>query len=94
MRRLGLGAESRSSHTSGQGELLDEDEWLLSGLALELGMPKITLHSWLKRGWLKARRGQKRSGQWIVWADEEEVERLRRLRALPAGYNVRQMWLR
>jgi hypothetical protein len=69
-----------------------EDEWWLADLARELRMPAGTLHGWIRRGWVEARK-QESSGRWIVRADEEEMERLRQLRALPLGHNDHYRWL-
>jgi DNA invertase Pin-like site-specific DNA recombinase len=83
--RSGLSSWSRSR---ADGGVLGADEWWLNQLALELGMPQITLHSWLRRGWVS---GQKlpggSMGRWIVWADGPELDRLRRLRACPRGWS-------
>jgi DNA invertase Pin-like site-specific DNA recombinase len=58
-----------------------DDEWWLSDLSRELGMPQPTVHSWVRRGWIRGRKSLGAGGRWIVWADAEELERLRRLRA-------------
>lgn len=93
MRRLGL-MRARYLQPKAQGELLSKDEWWLAQLALELGMPKVTLYVWIRRGWIRARQGPEPQKRWIVWADEEELKRLRQLRALPEGYHVREkLWL-
>lgn len=78
---------SRSVDRSG----LDKDEWWLPTLACELSMPQITLYLWLRRGLLKARRSEE--GRWIAWADPEELERLRQVRAVPHGYHTRKHWV-
>jgi len=83
----------RSGHTSWSrsrpgGGVLGTDEWWLNQLASELGMPQITLHSWLRRGWVSGRKlPGGRMGRWIVWADSQELDRLRRLRACPRGWS-------
>ncbi len=89
MRRLGLTAEKRPG-TKGRDGSLGEDEWWLSRLAAELGMPKVTLYGWVRHGRVKARRGHDPQGRWIVWADQKELKRLRRLQTLPAGYHTRK----
>ena len=58
------------------------DEWTLPELAYTLAMPEPTLYAWLRKGHLKARRDQG-SGQWLLWADASELQRLRRLRQAP-----------
>ena len=91
MRRLGL---SRRRPRSKGREGLAQHEWWLWELAKEIGgMPEATLYGWLRRGWVKARQQQQEPRHWIVWADEAELERLRQLRARPAGYYVRRLWV-
>jgi DNA invertase Pin-like site-specific DNA recombinase len=83
--RCGLSSGSRSQPDGG---VLEEDEWWPRQLALELGMPPITLHSWLRRGWVQGeKRPGGRMGRWVVWADGPELDRLRRLRACPRGWS-------
>lgn len=94
LKRLGL-TDPRRDNGGGNPEAdLGEDEWCLSPLAAELGMHKSSLRAWVERDWVKARQEQHPPWRWIVWADEEELERLRELRALPRGYHVREkLWL-
>ena len=60
----------------------EADEWTLPELAYTLDMPLPTLYSWLRKGHLKARR-EAVSKQWLIWANMDEVERLRALRQAP-----------
>jgi Recombinase zinc beta ribbon domain len=53
-------------------------EWRLKDLAARLGLHVKTLGGWRRRGWL-AGRWVAGAGCWLVWADAEEVRRLRRL---------------
>jgi hypothetical protein len=76
MRRLGSRTQGHPSLEGQQGSL-EENEWWLSELATEVGMPKVTLYGWIRRGWVRARQHRERPRRWIVWADEKEVERLR-----------------
>jgi len=59
-------------------------EWSLPELARTLEMPAVTLFNWLRKGWLNARQvprgGQQ---QWLIWADDQELERLRARRQAP-----------
>ena len=71
---------------------LGPDEWTPSDLAAELGMPTATLHSWIIRGWITARRVRNNRHQ-IITADAAELNRLRQLRARPPGYYQRRRWL-
>jgi hypothetical protein len=59
-----------------------EHEWTIAALAAELQMPSITLDSWRRRGWVRARKSDAR---WLLWADEAELTRLRVLRVAPKG---------
>jgi DNA invertase Pin-like site-specific DNA recombinase len=85
---LARGGLSSWSRSRPDGGVLGADEWWLNQLASELGMPQITLHSWLRRGWVDGRKLPGGSmGRWIVWADGPELDRLRRLRACPRGWS-------
>jgi DNA invertase Pin-like site-specific DNA recombinase len=66
-------------------EKLKPNEWTLAALADRLGMSRITLHSWIGRGWVRARKvpSPRPSGLWILWADKNEIERLAALRTAP-----------
>jgi hypothetical protein len=63
-------------------------EWLLSDLALELNMPSVTLFSWIRKGWVRARPVEHRGRKlWLVWADGAECERLRARRQGPRRWS-------
>ena len=58
-----------------------EKEWTVTALSKELDIPRTTLQTWKNRGWLHViRRLPGIRGQIIYWADDCEVDRLRRLR--------------
>jgi len=59
-------------------ELLRDDEWWLTDLARELAMSHLKLRDWAKRDWLHSRKTPLQ-GRWILWADADEVVRLREL---------------
>lgn len=65
---------------------LKPGEWWFGDLAHALQLPHPTLYSWMRRGWVNARRLDIGQGRWIVWADDEELDRLRRLRACPKSW--------
>jgi DNA invertase Pin-like site-specific DNA recombinase len=65
---------------------LDTNEWFLADLAHELNMPQVTLHNWQRRGWVEARKLDDRRGRWVLWADRDEIERLRKLRITKQGW--------
>ena len=91
MRRLGLCQRERRQQPP-EG-LLGEHEWLLGELAGRIRMPKQTLYTWIRRGWVSSRQLQDHARRWVVWADEAELERLRRLHELPRGYHTHRKWI-
>jgi len=66
-----------------EGSSPTDNEWWISDLSRHLQIPKPTLHLWVYRGWVHARQLPGRQGAWIVWADAEELDRLRRLHRCP-----------
>jgi DNA invertase Pin-like site-specific DNA recombinase len=61
-------------------ELLDTNEWWLADLARELQLGYQKLGDWARRGWVHSRQTPIQ-GRWILWADSDEVIRLRQLLA-------------
>ena len=59
------------------------DEWWLSDLSRHLQIPKPTLYLWVRKGFVHARQLPGVQGSWIIWADAEELDRLRRLHRCP-----------
>ena len=50
-----------------------------------------TMRNWHDRGWVLGRMSAEIGGAWILWADEAELERLRRLRSWrPVGADQRR----
>ena len=70
---------------------LGEHEWWLRDLAEHLGMSKITLDAWVRRGWAD---GYLHPGARliVVRADPAETERLRVLHETPRGQHMRRPW--
>jgi DNA-binding transcriptional MerR regulator len=60
-------------------EMLGPGEWRLSDLARQLCVHPSKLRRWCRRGWVPARRPLA-VWSYIIWADHEEIDRLRRLR--------------
>lgn len=59
-------------------DLIGKDEWWIPDLARRLGVIAQKVHYWVKRGWIHWRRTP--SGKHlIIWADKDEVHRLRQL---------------
>lgn len=66
---------------------LKPSEWWFGDLAHTLQLPHPTLYTWMRRGWVNARQLQSVQGRWIIWADDEELDRLRRLRKCPKTWH-------
>ncbi len=65
---------------------LEADEWWLADLAAELAMPIATMHRWQRVGWVASRKVTAAGGRWAIYADADELHRLRRLRDSPRGW--------
>ena len=91
IRRLGLRPGLDHDHRTDHGSL-GPGQWWLAALAREIGMPVATLFGWLRRGWVTGRQDTRAPYRWIITADQAEVERLRALHQLPAGYHNRRRW--
>ena len=74
--RLGIAAPRRS-------DLLSEDEWWLREFGEMLGTTASRVRYWVQNGYINWRRLP--GGQYVVWADEEELSRLERLRDWPSS---------
>jgi len=74
-------ARAVANHTLAAGE------WWFTDLARHLNLPQPTLYSWLCRGWVHARQLPVAGGRWIIWADPDEVNRLRELRSCPRRWH-------
>jgi DNA invertase Pin-like site-specific DNA recombinase len=67
--------------------VLKESEWWMGDLARKLEMPQTTLHRWACRGWVNARKLESENGRWLLWADAQELTRLRQLRQCPRSWD-------
>ena len=76
-----LGLADVPAGVGGPSDLPRRGEWWLPDLAAELGLKPIVVHRWRWSGRLHARQLAGENGRWVVWADRDEVSRLRRLRA-------------
>jgi DNA invertase Pin-like site-specific DNA recombinase len=65
---------------------LQANEWWLADLAAKLSMPIATLHRWQRVGWVNSRKVTAAGGRWAIYADAEELLRLRRLRDSHRGW--------
>jgi DNA invertase Pin-like site-specific DNA recombinase len=77
------GSHDRRSRANDTVAVLRRHEWWFPDLAGQLDMPHPTLYSWLRRGWVHARQLSGDQGRWVLWADQEELDRLHRLRTCP-----------
>ena len=76
LKRRGLIGNERS-----HDELVGPNEWWLTYLARELQMSDSKLRDWSDRGWVHYRKTPVQ-GYRILWADADEVQRLKKLLAL------------
>jgi hypothetical protein len=60
---------------------LGPHEWWLPKLAAEIPISTGKLADWARRGWLHSRKIPTQR-LWILWADEQEVDRIRKLNAV------------
>jgi DNA invertase Pin-like site-specific DNA recombinase len=75
LKRRGLIGNERSHN-----EFVGDHEWWLTDLARELKMSHLKLRDWACRGWVHGRQTPVQR-YWILWADKDEVKRLRKLLA-------------
>jgi hypothetical protein len=71
--------QPKRPQVSVEQSLLGTNEWWLLDLSSKLSIDRSTLARYCRRGWVHARQlpGQRR--WWIIWADEDEYSRLRKL---------------
>ena len=62
-------------------EQLGPHEWWLPKLAEAIPVSAGKLADWVRRGWLHSRKTPNRC-LWVLWADKQELKRLRKLAAL------------
>jgi hypothetical protein len=67
-------------------QYLQANEWWLANLASELSMPIATLHRWQRVGWVNSRKVTVAAGRWAIYADADELNRLRQLRDAPRSW--------
>jgi hypothetical protein len=61
--------------------VLQPYEYWLTDVARTMTMPMATVHKWQRLGWVHSRKVTVAAGRWAIWADDNELARLRRLRA-------------
>jgi DNA invertase Pin-like site-specific DNA recombinase len=95
LRRLGRRPphQSRTERRGSPEGGLGEHEWWLADLAQAVGMPSVTLFTWIRRGWVTGRQEEQPPRRWILWADEATLEQLRERHQRPTGYYTRRQWM-
>jgi DNA invertase Pin-like site-specific DNA recombinase len=87
--RLGLRPQrQRTQRRDG----LAADEWWPAEVAGALDLSRSTLHTWIRRGWVCARREEQPPYRWIIWADAAELERLQQYRQRSLSEEAHGRW--
>ncbi|MCI0542107.1 MAG: recombinase family protein [Verrucomicrobiales bacterium] len=81
LRKLGL--SGLCEHRQTNRALMRPHEWCLLELAQKLKIRPHIMQRWRQRGWVHARRVPGAPKRWFIWADKEELQRLRQLRNCP-----------
>ena len=82
MKRLGLRGELYRS------DLLGPNEWWIRDMATELKIPIHKVYYWATHGWIHARKAPS-TKHWILWADDDELKRLEKLKLQRNSYTAR-----
>ena len=86
-----LGVRAPRPRCRSRQELLP-DEWWPAELVRILGIPRASLHHWIRQGLLQARQLDEPLHRWVVWADEAEQQRLRQYHERAIGDDFRHRW--
>jgi DNA invertase Pin-like site-specific DNA recombinase len=68
------------------------DEWWPAELVHALGIPRASLHHWIRQGKVRARQLDEPLHRWVVWADEAEREHLRQYHQRSIGEDLHRRW--
>jgi DNA invertase Pin-like site-specific DNA recombinase len=80
LHRIGVPVASRLS-VAARLEVRELGEWTIDEVAVRLEIPRNTIHRWIQRGVVVARKVPVLThGLWLIQADEAELERLRHRR--------------
>jgi DNA invertase Pin-like site-specific DNA recombinase len=86
LHRIGVPVASHRSVTDGLGTR-EPGEWTIDELAVRLTTPRNTVHRWIQRGIVVARKLPVRAqGIWLIQVDETVLERLHRRRHHRVGH--------
>jgi DNA invertase Pin-like site-specific DNA recombinase len=88
-RRLGVRAPRPRVR---QRDGLGPDEWWPAELVHALEIPRASLYHWISHGLVRARQLDEPLHRWVVWADEDEQERLRQYHQRAIGDDLRHRW--
>jgi DNA invertase Pin-like site-specific DNA recombinase len=83
MKRLGLRGELYCS------DLLGPNEWWIRDMATELKIPIHKVYYWATHGWIHARKAPS-TKHWILWADDDELKRLEKLKLQRNSYTAQR----
>jgi len=83
MQRLGLAGELH------RDDMLGPNEWWIRDLATKLKAPTRKVHYWATQGWIHSRKTPSEK-HWIVWADDDELERLEKLKVQSNSYTAQR----
>jgi DNA invertase Pin-like site-specific DNA recombinase len=83
LRRLGI-----AQRRIGPGPGIQE--WWLPDLAAELNVPRSVIYRWQRSGYLVVRQRAGDQSDWIIRADVEELQRLRRLRSFEESHRCQR----
>lgn len=86
-----VGVRALRPRSRSRQELLP-DEWWPAELVRMLGIPRGSLHHWIRQGLVRARQLDEPLHRWVVWADEAEQERLRQYHQRAIGDDFRHRW--
>jgi DNA invertase Pin-like site-specific DNA recombinase len=82
--QLGLTRRKRLGSKEGLGK----DEYRPAGLAKKLTVKRDTVKRWMRVGWVNVRKDE--DGHHIIWADADELRRLRELHRLPRNWENKE----
>ena len=71
---------SRRPRAMADAALLEKHEHWLTDLARRMKIPVATMHKWQRLGWVHSRKVNVAGGRWAIWADDAELQRMRRIR--------------
>jgi len=86
-----LGLQPWRAHTQ-RRDGLAADEWWPADFMRAVPLARSTLHTWIRRGWVQARREDGPLRRWIIRADATELARLQQCHRRSQSEEGRQRW--